>query len=115
MEVVIATSLIAHFGVLAVDRYIAKLEASAVGDVPHATDEQQTISSSQPQGNESATKNESAVTKPEEGSIEFLEMRLKELRNQAKRLNAPDTLVQYARVTREANKVEKDVNEKKGT
>lgn len=111
MEVVVATSVIAHFAVLAIDRYIARLEVSAINseDIQLSRDAQPAISSTQPQ------ENETHVTAPKEGSIEFLEARLKQLRNQAKRLNAPDTLVQYARVTREANRVEKELNEKKGT
>lgn len=52
---------------------------------------------------------------PEEGSIPALRKKLKELQLQAKQLNSPDTFVQYAKVTREANKVEKELLEKEGT
>lgn len=54
------------------------------------------------------------VAEAPEGSIQALQAQLKKLRMEAKELSSPDTFVQYARVMREANKVEKELNEKRG-
>lgn len=57
----------------------------------------------------------STVEPLEEGSIAALEAKLKSLRTEAKLLTSPDSFVQYAKVSREANKVEKVLKQKKGT
>lgn len=50
----------------------------------------------------------------DENDVASLERRIKSLRTQAQQLTSADTFVQYARVTREANKLEKRLKELKG-
>ncbi|CAN8072285.1 unnamed protein product [Agarophyton chilense] len=131
MEVVIAASIIAQVSVIAIDKFTARYDAvTRLRETNHEANRHQDESEPQrwtrPQ-TQAASISERQVEMteqnlhvdpqveaiPDEHSIEFLEHRLMDLRNQARQLNAPDTLVQYARVTREANKVEKALNEKK--
>lgn len=51
----------------------------------------------------------------DENSVADLETKVKALRAEATQLTSSDTFVQYARVTREANRLEKRVKELKGT
>lgn len=50
----------------------------------------------------------------DETNVESLEEKVKELRAQATQLTSADTFVQYARVTREANRLEKLLKDVKG-
>lgn len=52
---------------------------------------------------------------PPEGSIAELELRLANMRDEARALNSPDTFVQYARVMRNANDLERKLLERRGT
>eukprot|EP00178_Gracilaria_changii_P027722 TRINITY_DN909_c0_g1_i2.p1 TRINITY_DN909_c0_g1~~TRINITY_DN909_c0_g1_i2.p1 ORF type:complete len:260 (+),score=32.63 TRINITY_DN909_c0_g1_i2:1064-1843(+) len=131
MEVVVAASLLAHIGVLTIERRARGIGThvhrpadtihSRAGLLnqrePEVQPQTQYQSSPQPQNAAEVTEqNHHAHSRPEqvdEDSLQFLQQRLDELRDQARRLNAPDTLVQYAHVTREANKVEKALNEKR--
>lgn len=113
MEVVLAASAAANVAIVLIERFSNR---------ETVTEEKQDVASEGTQAlQELQTETEEVVTDPQveetdapEGSVRALEIRLKELRAQAKQLNSPDTFVQYARVSREANKVEKELLEKKG-
>lgn len=51
----------------------------------------------------------SKSTRNDSSEVSALKEKLRNLRNEAKELNSPDTFVQYAKVLREANEVEREL------
>lgn len=123
MEVVLFTSIVTQLSVFVIDRYTSwrrSIEpATAQIQQNHLLTTNPNLDpfpNDSPRSNKHSTECSDQETdiKHEEGTVEALEHQLKQLRTQARRLNAPDTLVQYVRVMREANKVEKKLEHKRG-
>lgn len=121
------TSLASHTALFCLDRYAKRPAALPISpNESQPTDGTPTSnpsSSASPVEKPSDTLESAACQNPqpdgdtcpaaEEGSIAALRQKLEALCAEAKRLNSPDSFVAYARVTREANKVEKELQEKK--
>lgn len=117
MEVVLVGSALSNVAVLLIDVYAKRLRdredvATTTPPTPPNVDGTSTNDFSSEAAAPSAENVADAEEFPE-GSIPALEKRLRELRAEAKQVNSPDTFVQYARLSREANKVEKELMEKK--
>lgn len=118
MEVVLLGSAVSNIAILLIERYAKWPPNPTI--VPQAqtrSAEAHESRGDQPPESENANSRDQhtlETEEPPEGSIPALEKKLKELRAEAKRVNSPDTFVQYARLSREANKVEKELMEKKG-
>lgn len=105
MEVIIVASAVSQLALRSLDKYASTL---ALHSPPDNGNERTTSRAADSRLSQS-TKDGDV-----EGSISSLEAKLGQLKSQAKALNSPDTFVQYARVSREANKVERELNDKRG-
>ena len=118
MEVVLLGSALSNLCALLIDVYASRAQRPVIQPPAEPETTTQRASKSkdgvEPEPASGAEPQEPDADQFPEGSISALEKKLKHLRAEAKRVNAPDTFVQYARLTREANKVEKELTEKKG-
>lgn len=119
MEVVVAASVITQVGLHLCDSFVEWRVRNTVtaGPVHESSTDRGHQETEDQEAEQLPTKeNDSreSGTVPEEGSIQALELKLEQLRERAKELTSPDSFVQYARVNREANKVEKEIKQKKG-
>lgn len=121
MEVVILGSVVSNIAIFLIERYAKRPPKPAIVlQVQTRSTETHASRGDQPPERENANtpdQESSETSETEElpeGSIPALEKKLQGLRADAKRANSPDTFVQYARLSREANKVEKELMEKKG-
>lgn len=130
METVILSSIAARVAINVIDRYVPNriFERSppSARPVRHATPSED--STPTPTQKASRTAEQASETAPsstvteqasnsdavDENDVASLERRIKLLRTQAQQLTSADTFVQYARVTRQANKLEKRLRELKG-
>lgn len=129
MEVVLISTVLAHITIGVIDKY--SLQESNHTEVmrrkrKRSDDETQEYSENKEEivpcseskdrdGSEEEEKARMRHEKVDEDSIPSLEARVKALRVEASQLTSADTFVQYARVTREANRLEKRLTELKGT
>lgn len=117
MEVVLLGSALSNIAVLLIERYAKRPpRPENVPEAQRGSTAEGTRSAEHAEGKNDHSEGQQSSEMEEcpEGSIPALEKKLKELRTEAKRVNSPDTFVQYARLSREANKVEKELVEKKG-
>ena len=125
METVALASLMSQIGFSAINRYFdwqsrrplkqQSEEHTAPGTkntTPDSTRNDGPIET--PNACQSRNSDEGSSAEESESPIKALEKKLKDLRESAKELTSPDDFVKYARVNREANKVEKELKEKKG-
>lgn len=140
METVILSSIAARVAINVIDRYVpnrifersppsarpVRQAAKPAEDTPTTTTTTPTTPTPKPSGSAGqtsetvpspSTTNEQASNSDDpvdENDVASLERRIKSLRTQAQQLTSADTFVQYARVTRQANKLEKRLKELKG-
>lgn len=131
MEVVLLASALSKAATYAIDLYITRSASKAAEKAETVTTrgthsmsnemapEQESVGGSVKESDDDAAGKPSVPTSDlsayDENSVPALEARLKELRAEAAQLTSADTFVQYAQVTRQANKVEKKLRELKGT
>ncbi|CDF32770.1 unnamed protein product [Chondrus crispus] len=117
MEVVLLGSALSNLCALLIDAYASRAQRPLIQPPaePDTTTQRASNSKDRVEAAPASDANpqEADAEQFPEGSIPALEKKVKHLRAEAKRVNAPDTFVQYARLTREANKVEKELTEKK--
>lgn len=117
MEVIISVTALSNLMTVLIERYASRTLPSRGCNGGARGQQQRTdqeASGLETNTNETTPIEDDARRRLPEDNIEALEARLSQLRAQAKDLSSPDTFVQYARVSREANRVEKELLEKKG-
>lgn len=123
MDIVVLTTVAAHATTALIDKLesirdsratVSQAQSSVSSSLQLSSTPSSTITNNEtvlPPSSETSTP---SPAPPQEGSIAELELRLARLRDEAKALNSPDSFVQYAQRTREANRVAKELADRRG-